>query len=568
MVDLVGAGPGDPSLLTLAAVDALNNADVVVVDHLIPPRVLERIPPTARRVFVGKHRGHAVLTQSEINRLLVAHARAGQRVVRLKGGDPYIFGRGAEEALYLRRAGVPFRVIPGITAALGAAAYAGVPLTHRHQASTVVLATGHHDPEDPDGPVDWTALARAPGTLVVYMGLAHLDALCRTLIAAGRPAETPAAVIQNGTRPDQLLVEATLSDLAAKCRRAGVGSPALVVIGHVVGHHRSLGWHARLPLAGRRIVVTRPDREDLAADDLLERLGAEVLRAPMLVLGPPEDLAPLDRAIAGLGQYDWVIFTSVPGVRGFFERLKSLGRDARQFGAARVAAIGETTRSALEQAGLRADLVPTVVRSEGLLAELLPRVRGARVLLARADRGRPLLREALAPVCQLDEVAVYRHQDAPSLPSSVQSALVRERVDWVTITSPAIVDRLHALLPPQAREQVGRRIQLASISPLTTEAATRRGWPVAAEAATPSWPALVQALVEADARLRGPATPTAPTRSGKLAIRLQTLPQDERSAERKQDIEHQVRASERNPQRQVEDEHQGQKARNHHRNQG
>lgn len=508
-VELVGAGPGDPMLLTLAAVEALRAADVVVHDQLIPSRLLDGIPATATRVFVGKHKGHAVLTQAEINRVLVAHARAGRRVVRLKGGDPYVFGRGAEEALYLHRAGVPFRVIPGITAAVGVAAYAGLPLTHRTDASTVTFATGHHDPETPGGPVDWGTLARVPGTLVVYMGLAHLDSLCRTLIAAGRSAATPAAIVQDGTRPDQRLIASTIDRLPAEALRAGFRSPALVVIGEVVRHHRELGWRARLPLAGRRVVVTRPRGDDAAILEPLQRLGAEVLLAPLVVLAPPTDQGPLDAAIGRLGEFDWVVFTSVPGVGFFFDRLQALGLDSRRFGRARVAAIGDATRRALADRGVRADLVPTVWRSEGLAAELAPHVHGGRVLLARADRGRVLLREELSPLCEVTEVAVYRQQDVETLPPAVISALSRGRVDWITITSPGIVQRLHALLPPDARAQVGRRIRLASLSPLTSEAASQLGWPVAAEARTTSWPSLIEALALAEARLRSGEAPPA-----------------------------------------------------------
>ncbi len=498
-VDLVGAGPGDPALLTLAARDALRSADLVVHDQLIPCRLLDEIPATARRVFVGKHKGHLVLTQHEINRLLITQARAGCRVVRLKGGDPYIFGRGGEEALALHQAHISFRVIPGITASLGVAAYAGIPLTHRHDASLVTFVTGHHDPESPDAPIDWAALATTPGTLVIYMGLAHLPALTRVLLRHGRSPDSPVALVQDGTRPDQKVITAPLAQLPTLAQRHRMASPTLLILGEVVRHHHALDWHARLPLAGRRILVTRPEiHDDSTTRAPLEQLGAVVLLAPTVTLHPLDDFSTLDNALTRLNTFDWVIFTSTPGVRFFFDRLAAKGFDARHFGSACIAAIGQRTAEALHDYHIQPDLIPESARSEGLLAALQPHVAGRRILLARADRGRLLLRDELAKVATVEDIAVYHHRDAESFPPHVQATLLQDRLDWITITSPAIVARLHALLPAEIHPQIGHRVRLASLSPLTTQAAQRLGWPVAATAVQTSWPGLIAALTAAE----------------------------------------------------------------------
>jgi uroporphyrinogen III methyltransferase/synthase len=510
MVYLVGAGPGDPGLLTRRGAAVLAQADVILYDHLASPRLLDLAPPRALRICAGKSIGHCTLTQDEINALLVEHARQGRRVVRLKGGDPYVFGRGAEEVEHLRAAGIAVQVVPGVTAAVGVTAYAGVPVTHRDHASAVAFVTGHDDPESTapasKNRLDWAALARFPGTLVVYMGVTHLPGLCRTLIREGMSATTPAALIASGTLSAQRTIVGTLADLAEKVAEARLGPPALLVVGEVLGRRPLLNWFEELPLFGQRIVVTRPsDEADQAAAEL-EALGAEVLVAPTVDILPPADahLATIDRAIAALDTYDWLVFTSANGVRFFLDRLEAAGRDLRALGALKLAAIGPATAAALARFHLRADLVPDAYRSEDLAEALLPRVNGRRVLLARADRGRTLLLETLRPIAHVEQIAVYRNADAAELPPAVIERLVAGSVDWITLTSSAITERLHALLPDDARRRIGREIRLASLSPVTSAAAARLGWPVAAEAAVYTWPGLVRALVERVAADRTP----------------------------------------------------------------
>jgi uroporphyrinogen III methyltransferase/synthase len=514
MVYLVGAGPGDPGLLTRRGAAVLAQADVIVYDHLASARLLDLAAPTALRFCAGKSIGHCTLTQDEINALLVEHARLGRRVVRLKGGDPYVFGRGAEEAEHLRASGIPVHVVPGVTAAVGVCAYAGVPLTHRVDASAVAFVTGHDDPEaagsgsglgsGPKHRLDWAALARFPGTLVVYMGVTHLPGLCRTLIKEGKSPTTPAALIASGTLAEQRTIVGTLADLAARVAQARLGPPALLVVGAVIGRRPALNWFEQLPLFGQRIVVTRPIGEADHAAAELEALGAEVLVAPTVTILPPADFTSIDRAIAALDTFDWLVFTSANGVRYFLDRLESAGRDLRALGSLKLAAIGSATAEALNRFHLRADLVPDAFRSEDLAAALAPRVAGRRVLLARADRGRPLLLETLRPIAHVEQIAVYRNADATALPPAVIERLVAGSVDWITLTSSAITERLHALLPNDARRRVGREIRLVSLSPVTSAAAARLGWPVTAEAAVYTWPGLVRAIVERVAADRSP----------------------------------------------------------------
>src|SRR4051794_11563070 len=499
VVDLVGAGPGDPGLLTRRGEAVLSRAEVVVYDHLASPRLLDLAPRSALRICAGKSIGHCTLNQDEINALLVEHARKGRRVVRLKGGDPYVFGRGAEELAFLRASGGPVRVVPGVTAAGGVPAYARVPITHRDDASAVAFVTGHGDPEAPapaGSGLDWPSLARFPGTLVIYMGVTRLAALCRTLVREGKPATTPAALIMSGTTPRQRTVVGTLDDLAARVAEARLGPPALVVVGEVVARRPALGWFEELPLFGQRIVVTRPAGEAPRAADDLEAFGAEALIAPTVEILPATDLEPIDRAIDRLETYDWVVFTSGNGVRSFLDRLEARGRDLRALGSSRLAAIGPSTAEVLASYHLRADLVPASFRSQALAEALAPRVAGRRVLLARADRGRTVLLDELGRIADVEQVAVYRNADAEALPPEVLERIAGGTVDWITLTSPAIAERLHALLPDEARDRVGRSIRLASLSPVTSAAAARLGWLIAAEAATYTWPGLVRALAD------------------------------------------------------------------------
>jgi len=500
IVYLVGAGPGDPGLLTLRGAWALGTADVVVYDHLANARLLDLAPRSALLIRAGKWIGRCTMRQDEINEALLEHAKAGKVVVRLKGGDPLVFGRGAEEAEFLRARGIPFEFVPGVTAGVGVTTYAGIPVTFRGVSSAVAFVTGHQDPaslaRDDRSRIDWSALARFPGTLVFYMGVTHLDSIRRALVQEGKSPETPAAVIESGTLPTQRVIVGSLSDIVERARENNARPPALLIVGDVVEQRQALAWFESRPLFGQRIVITRPRDEALSDAAPLEELGAEVLIAPMVEIHPPDDFAPLDDAITRIADYDWIVFTSGNGVRGFFNRLL-LERegDIRALGKAKLAAIGPATAEALAEYHLKADLIPPSYRSESLAEALAKVAAGSRILLARADRGRTILQDELSRVAKVDQVTVYRNVDAEEISESVVKRLEEGSVDWITLTSPAIARRLHALLSEEARSRVGRDAKLASISPITTEAATALGWEVVVEASEHSWDGLTRALL-------------------------------------------------------------------------
>jgi uroporphyrinogen III methyltransferase/synthase len=494
-VYLVGAGPGDPWLLTRKGEFLLSHADVVVYDHLASARLLDLARPDAVRILAGKSIGHCILSQDEINELLIENARAGRFVVRLKGGDPLIFGRGGEEGASLRAAGIAFEIVPGVTSGLGATAYAGIPVTYRADASAVAFVTGHHDPEIEPARLDWAALARFPGTLVVYMGVTHLAAICRTLTRLGKAESTPAALIESGTLASQRTLVGTLGTIAQVAHNAAIRPPTLLVVGAVVALRAELEWFEHLPLFGQRIVITRPEEEAHRSAAELEILGAEVLLASSVEVRPITDAIPLDRSIDRLKDYQWLVFTSANGVRFFLNRLGERGLDLRAIGHLKLAAIGPATAAALARFHLRADLVPASYRSEGLAEVLSQAAAGCKILLARADRGRTLLKDQLERVADVDQVAVYHNADVAALPEPTIAAIIDGSVDWITLTSSAITERLHELLPEPARRRIGRETRLASLSPVTTATATRLGWNVAVEAAEFTWDGLVEAMI-------------------------------------------------------------------------
>jgi uroporphyrinogen III methyltransferase/synthase len=396
IVHLVGAGPGDPGLLTLRAVELLAAADVVLYDRLIGAGALDHAPD-AELIYVGKQGGGPQMPQEEINRLLLEHARAGRRVVRLKGGDPFVFGRGGEEALLLREAGIDVEVVPGVTAGVAAPAYAGIPVTHRDLASGVAFVTGHEDPQKPDTAIDWAALARFPGTLVFYMGVRALPRIAERLVAEGRPASEPVAVVERGTLPGQRTLVATLADVAERAAAAGIRAPAITLVGPVASLHEPLAWLERRPLHGRTVAVTRARAQASPLAARLRELGADVVEAPAIRIEPREDALPDPRG------YDLVCVTSPNGAELLMDRL----RDARDLAGVRVAAIGPGTARALRARGVEPDVVPARAVAEGLV-EALAGVALERVLIAGAADSRPVLAEALrARGAQVDEVALY-----------------------------------------------------------------------------------------------------------------------------------------------------------------
>jgi uroporphyrinogen III methyltransferase / synthase len=482
-VYLVGAGPGHGGLITLRAVECLRRAAMVIYDTLVSERILDHCPPDARRVCVTELGPCHAERGLPIQQRMIEAARAGQCVVRLKGGDPFLFGRGGEEALALREAGIPFEIVPGVTAALGVSAFAGIPLTHRDRASCVTLVTGHENASK-DGPgIDWGAMALVPGTLVVYMGLARLDAIAQTLLAHGKPADTPTAVVQAATTGRQKTIVARLAEIASAASFAELASPALVVIGAVAALCDELSWFERLPLFGRTVLVCRPHGQAEETARRLEEFGAVALVQPTLAIGPPNDWGPLDAALANLAAYDWLVFTSVHGVRGFFGRLLERGQDMRALAHLELAVIGPGTAEALHAFHLRADLLPDEFRSESLAAALAPLAAGKSVLLARADRGRPFLRNHLAQVARTHEVAVYSQSDVVKAAPQIVEQLQSGRIDFVLATSSNVVRALASMLDQTAQEPLkSGKTAVVSISPVTSAAIRDLGWPVAAEA--------------------------------------------------------------------------------------
>jgi uroporphyrinogen III methyltransferase/synthase len=495
-VALVGAGPGNPGLLTLRAVELLGRADLVLYDRLAPARALEYAPPGARRVCVNDLADCHPERGPHVQQMMIDAARQGLFVVRLKGGDPFVFGRGGEEAEALRRAGIPYEVVPGVTAALGAAAFTGIPLTHRLHASAVAFVTGHEQPDKPDTLLDWAALARFPGTLVFYMGMARLPVLVQSLIDHGKDADTPSAAVHLATTARQRTVEAPLRDLPQAVQEAGLTAPSVVIIGPVVALREQLAWLEARPLFGKRVLVTRPRQQAGEMVRRLEELGAEVFVLPAVEVREPAEWAPMDRALAELASYQWLVFTSANGVEFLIRRLRQTGRDLRALGSVRLAAIGPATADALRRFHLEPDLVPAEYRSESLAAALMEQVRGRRVLLARADRGRELLREELSAVAEVDQVAVYVQVDALDPCDEVLTSLREGSIDYVTLTSSNIARALVRALDAATLERIrSGAIRLVTISPVTSDAVRELGLPVAAEATEYTGEGVIAALL-------------------------------------------------------------------------
>jgi uroporphyrinogen III methyltransferase/synthase len=512
-VYLIGAGPGDPGLFTLKGKRCLEEADVVAYDALANPRLLIDAKPGAEMIYVGKRGGRHALPQEEIGRLLVERARAGKVVARLKGGDPFLFGRGGEEAEELAAAGVPFEVVPGVTSAVAAPAYAGIPLTHRDFTSTVAFVTGHEDPTKEDSSIAWDKIATGIGTLVFFMGVGQLPEIVKRLVEHGRSPETPAAVIRWGTRTEQFVVTGTLATLVE--RSAGVKPPALIVVGEVVALREKLRWFEDKPLFGKRILVTRAREQASGFGQRLEAAGAEVIEFPTIQIEPPESWEPLDAAIARIREYQWVIFTSANGVRHFWDRLRNAGRDARDLFGIRVCAIGPATAAALLDRGIRADVVPAEFKAEALAEAVGSQgMQGARVLLARAAEAREVLpTELTRGGAIVDMVPAYRTVRSTANADELRTLLRDGKMDAVTFTSSSTVRYFVELVGAEATELL-RGVVVASIGPITADTAARHG--IISHVVPDSYtiPALADALVrhfQDVGRRSGPASPVDPT---------------------------------------------------------
>ncbi len=498
-VYLVGAGPGDPGLMTLRGLECLRTADTVVYDHLASEQFLDEVPDGAERIYVGKRAGKHTLSQDEINALLVERARAGRSVVRLKGGDPFVFGRGGEEALALADAGIPFEVVPGVTAGVAAAAYAGIPVTHRGLASAVAFVTGHETDDKDASALDWNSLALWKGTLVFYMGVANLASICENLMAHGLAANTPAAVVRWGTTPRQRVVAGTVQTLAERAREADFAPPAVIVIGEVALLRDRLAWFEQRPLFGRRIVVTRARSQASALAERLEALGAMVVESPAIRIEPPDDPAPLRRAIAEREAFDWIIFTSANGVEAFFGALAEAGLDARALAGRRIAAMGSATSERLAAFGVRANLVPATFTTEGLVESLTAQanLKGTRILCPRADIApKELIERLAAGGANVTELTAYRTVANNEGAEAVAAMLGRDEVDWLTFTSSSTVKNFFAAIPADAVR--ASRARSASIGPSTSATLRSVGIEPAVEADPHTIDGLVATIVAAE----------------------------------------------------------------------
>jgi uroporphyrinogen III methyltransferase/synthase len=511
IVYLVGAGPGDPGLLTVRGAELLARADVVVYDYLSNPELLRHCP-NAEVIYVGKKAAAHSMTQEQINALLVEKGLAGKRVVRLKGGDPFVFGRGGEECEALAAAGLPFEVVPGITAAIAAPAYAGIPVTHRDLNSSFTFVTGHEKEEayrdvgakdrlpGSATDLDWGALAKLP-CLAFYMGVKSLPRICGKLIEHGMDPTMPAATIRWGTTARQRTITGTVSDLPTLVERAGLKPPALTIIGRVVSLRPTLNWFETRPLFGQTIIVTRTRQQASDLSRRLSELGANVLEAPTIEPSEPAEWTAVDEILKSIAAFDWVVFTSQNGVAFTKRRLLELGLDARAFGGAKIAAVGDSTAGAVrDELFLSVDLCPENFVAEALAEALAERnaIAGKRFALLRADIARPVLRDRLLAhgAAEVRDLPVYETRPTSSLPEAVREALAGGEVQWVTFTSSSTARNLVALLGHDAKTQLSN-VKIASIGPITSRTLRELELPPTIEAPTSDLDRLVDALVAA-----------------------------------------------------------------------
>lgn len=494
MAYLIGAGPGDPGLLTLRGKWALGLADVVLYDYLVNPKLLRFARDGAELVCLGRHGEGRLVEQEEIHQQMVAAARAGRVVARLKGGDPVIFGRAAEEIAALEAAKVPYEIIPGVTAAQAAGSYAGIPLTHRESASCVALVTGRQCSADGADALDLAALAKFPGTLVFYMGVTTAPQWTAELIANGKPADTPAAIVRRASWPEQETMLTSLAGIPRTISERKLRPPAVIIVGEAVRGATPNSWFTSRSLFGQTVLVTRPEHQADELADRLTGLGAQVLLQPAIAIREPSDWTPVDEAIARIAEFEWLVFSSANGVHYFLDRLRHHGLDARALARTRLAVIGPATAAALAEHRLLTDLAPDEYRAEALAAALALTAAGKRFLLIRASRGREVLAETLvAAGAEVTQAVAYESRDTTELDAEVAAALGDGGIDWITVTSSAIARSLIALLGDRLRQA-----RLAAISPLTASVLTEAGFEVAAVATTYTADGLVEAILAAE----------------------------------------------------------------------
>jgi uroporphyrinogen III methyltransferase/synthase len=478
-VYLVGAGPGDPGLLTIKGRECLCGADVIIYDYLANQAFLGYAKEGAELIYAGKKGGCHTMSQEEISSLIVDRARRGKRVVRLKGGDPFIFGRGGEEAQELARAEIDFEVVPGITSAIAVPAYAGIPLTHRDYTSTVAFITGHEDPGKEKSDIEWDKIALGTGTLVFLMGVGNLAQIAESLMLNGRSPDTPVAVIRRGTVPAQKTLIGTLRDIARLAREHNTKPPAIIVVGNVVRIRKELNWFETRPLFGKRIVVTRAREQSSEFLALLSEFGAECIEFPTIEIVPPESWDALDRAIHTLESYHWLLFTSVNGVKYFLQRLKVLGKDVRDLKGLKIGAIGPKTAETWDHLGIKPDLIPREFRAEALV-EMFKEygIKGAKILVPRAAQARELLPEELRKLdAEVDVVEAYQTIKPDHSSARVRQMLEKGDIDMVTFTSSSTVTNFLEMFRVDG-ERFRRwmeRVTVACIGPITAKTAQGKG---------------------------------------------------------------------------------------------
>lgn len=477
LVYLVGAGPGDPKLITLKGLEAIQKAHVIIYDRLAGHRLLAFARPGAELIYAGKSPDRHTLKQEEINRLLVEKALEDKIVTRLKGGDPFVFGRGGEEAEALVKAGVTFEIVPGVTSAIAVPAYAGIPVTHRDCASTLAIITGNEDPAKDNSSIAWDKLATSAGTLVFLMGMSNLPKITGLLVQYGKPAQTPVALIRWGTTPQQQTLVGTLGDISAKAVQADFKSPAVIVVGEVVSMREKLNWFENKPFFGKRVLVTRTREQASRLSETIHALGGEPVEYPTISIAEPDDYATMDRAIQEIESFDWIIFTSVNGVVSFFKRLRHHRQDVRSLHRARLCAIGPKTREALENYGLLVETVPGEYRAEEIVRELQDKIAsGDRVLLPRAAIARKVLPEALTAMgAVVTEIPAYRTLTGGGASGQITDMLQRKEIQVITFTSSSTVQNFVKILDVPNLSALLEGITVACIGPITADTARDLG---------------------------------------------------------------------------------------------
>lgn len=497
-VYLIGAGPGDPGLITVKGLECVKKADVIIYDYLANERILDHRRPDAELIYVGKQGSRHTLPQNEINSLIVKKAKEGKIVARLKGGDPFIFGRGGEEAEELVDNGIPFEIVPGVTAATAVPTYAGIPLTHREHTASVAFVTGHEDPTKEESKVHWDRIATGIGTLVFFMGMKNLQNIVDNLVSHGRNPETPVALIQWGTRTDQRVVTGTLSDIVAKVKEAKLGPPAIIVVGEVVRLRQKLNWYESKPLFGKRVVVTRSrGQASIFAEMLIDR-GATTIEFPTIDVVPPASWAELDNAIDTIASYQWVIFTSANAVRFFFERLRSRGKDIRLLKGVSICAVGPKTAESIEQYGLRADLIPSEFKAEGVLAALGGvNVKGWKFLIPRAKVAREIIPDKLRELgAEVTVATAYENVKPTSDVERVRKLFQEKKIAAVTFTSSSTVHNFVEILGQKEYKSLLDGVTVACIGPVTAKTAEEYGMKIDIMPKEYTLPAFVDAMVE------------------------------------------------------------------------